>query len=414
MRAKLHICWFLLMLLLSGMNAQAAQITVSEDGEVKSFQGAVQLAEPYDTLIVKEGHYRESDVIIDKPLTIIGEGQAVIDGEGNGFVIIVRSDSVTINNLEVHHAGVSFIEDYAGILVEKSSRVVLEQLKLADNFFGIYLAESSDVLLKDNTITASGSRETSSGNGIHLWYSKNVTIEGNKVGGHRDGLYFEFVEDVYLSGNVSEHNLRYGLHFMFSDRSAYERNTFRSNGAGVAVMYTKDVEIMENRFESNWGSATYGLLLKEINDSRIERNVFTNNSVAIYVEASNRNQFYRNTLSQNGNGVKLMANSMDNVFTENNFISNTFEVTTNSRQHFNEFNKNYWSQYEGYDLDRDGLGDIPHRPVRLFAMLTEQQPQALILLRSLLVSIMDAAERLIPIMTPETLVDTEPKMRKIL
>lgn len=413
MWAKVKCCLFLVALILPGQYTIARQIVVSQNGETGSLREAIRMAEPHDSLIIKEGHYPEHDVVIDKPLTIIGEGKVVIDGEGKGFVLIIRSDSVAIKNLEVHRSGRSFIEDYAGILVEKSSDVVLEQLTLTDNFFGIYLSAASDTQLTGNTITASGTRETSSGNGIHLWYSKNIAITNNRVEGHRDGFYFEFVEDVYLTGNLSKHNLRYGLHFMFSDRCAYEHNVFQSNGAGVAVMYTKNVEIKHNHFEDNWGSASYGLLLKEINNSRIENNAFINNSIAMYVEASSRNRIYRNTFSQNGSGVKLMANSTDNTFTENNFLSNTFEVTTNSRQNFNEFNKNYWSQYEGYDLDRDGLGDIPHRPVRLFALVTERHPQALILLRSLLVGIMDAAERFIPIMTPETLVDLQPKMRQI-
>ncbi|MDX1671099.1 MAG: nitrous oxide reductase family maturation protein NosD [Balneolaceae bacterium] len=398
---------------LTAYTAAATEITVSPNGEIGSLKQAINLAEKGDTITLLDGRYPEHNVVIDKPLTIRGRGKAVIDGEGKGYVLIVRADSVTIQDLEVHHAGTSFIEDYAGILVEKAHHARIENVRLVDNFFGIYLSEASGALIKDNYLTASGERETSSGNGIHLWYSKDTRIIGNRVLGHRDGIYFEFVSEVYLRDNLSENNLRYGLHFMFSDRCRYEQNTFRDNGAGVAVMYTEEVTMTNNRFERNWGSAAYGLLLKEIFDSRIENNLFDENSIGIYLEASNRNVIRHNDFIKNGWAVKIMANSMDNRFTENNFMGNTFEVATNSRQNFNEFDENYWSQYEGYDLDRDGVGDVPHRPVRLFSVLVERHPQALILLRSLLIDILDAAEKFMPLLTPETLVDTKPQMRKI-
>ncbi|MDR8393180.1 nitrous oxide reductase family maturation protein NosD [Aliifodinibius sp. S!AR15-10] len=403
----------LFLLVLGAGLSEARQIEVSPNGEIQALTEAIARADSGDTIILQEGRYLEANVKIDKPLTIEGRGTAVIDGEGKGFVLIVHASNVTLRNIEVHHAGTSFIEDYAGILVEDVSNCLIENVKLVDNFFGIYLSKTSDSIIRNNTLIASGERETQSGNGIHLWYSKNVKIEGNRVTGHRDGIYFEFVEDISISGNTSENNLRYGLHFMFSDRCVYKENVFRDNGAGVAVMYTDEVEIVDNLFQRNWGSAAYGLLLKEISESRVEGNRFEENSIGIYMESSGRNTVRNNDFQQNGWAIKLMANSMDNVFEKNNFIENTFDVATNSRQNFNEFNNNYWSHYEGYDLDRDGIGDVPYRPVRLFSILVEKQPTALLLMRSMLIKVLDAAERFMPVLTPETLVDSSPKMRQI-
>lgn len=401
----------LLIVLSVGISTTLARdIEVSPGGAVNSLLQAISMAEDHDTIILLEGRYFESNVIIDKPLTIEGRGKAIIDGEGEGFVLVVQADSVTLRNIEVHHAGTSFIEDYAGILVEEVSNCLIENVRLVDNFFGIYLAKVSDSVIRNNKLTASGERETQSGNGIHLWYSKNIKIQDNQVKGHRDGIYFEFVEDITISGNLSENNLRYGLHFMFSDHCLYKKNTFRDNGAGVAVMYTDDVEIKENLFQRNWGSAAYGLLLKEIRGSRIEGNTFDENSIGIYMESSDKNTIKDNNFSLNGWAVKLMANSMNNEFKQNNFIANTFDVATNSRQNFNEFNNNYWSHYEGYDLDRDGVGDVPYRPVRLFSILVEKQPTSLLLMRSMLIKVLDAAERFMPVLTPETLVDSQPQM----
>ena len=393
----------------------ATQITVSKDGDITTFKEGIERASEGDTVLVTEGQYVEYDVRVDKSITLMGEGEVILDGAQQGFVLLILADNVAVKNIQVHNSKAGFMDDYAGIVVEDADSVLIENITLVDNFFGIYLAKSQGTILRNNHITASGGRETNSGNGIHLWYTKNVEIHDNYVRGHRDGLYFEFVEEATISGNVSENNIRYGIHFMYSDNCRYEDNTFRDNGGGVAVMYSQHVEVINNRFADNWGSSAYGLLAKEISRSKIVGNTFADNSVGLYMEASSRNNVSENKFTQNGWAIKLMANSTDNTFFGNNFVANSFEVATNSRMNYsNDFNKNYWSQYEGYDLDRDGVGDVPHHPVRLFSILVEKQPQSLLLLRSLLIDILDAAEKFMPALTPETLIDSEPQMKPVL
>jgi nitrous oxidase accessory protein len=175
-------------------------------------------------------------------------------------------------------------------------------------------------------------------------------------------------------------------------------------------MYTQHVTMIGNVFEHNWGASSYGLLLKDIRDSEIRHNRFLRNTVGLYAEGSNRIVVEENEFSSNGYAVRIMANSMDNSFHRNNFIGNSFDVVTNSRQSFNTFDANYWSEYDGYDLDRDGLGDVPHHPVRLFSLLVEKSPPSIVLLSSLFVSLVDTAERVMPVFTPETLVDGNPLM----
>jgi len=415
MKLKTKILGIFIGLLLIAPLSYATQITVSKDGDITSVQQGIDQAQPGDTVLVKEGRYVEYDIRINKHITLLGEGKAIIDGDNQGFVVVVKADSTVIKNIEVHNSKAGFMNDYAGIEVDGAHHVRIENVKMVDNFFGIYLAKSEGTVLKNNHITASGQRETNSGNGIHLWYTKDVEILDNYVAGHRDGLYFEFVEGAFIAGNESENNIRYGIHFMYSDHCRYERNIFRDNGGGVAVMYTSNVEIVDNHFADNWGSSAYGMLLKEINRSEVTGNTFTNNSVGLYMEASSRNNIEGNQFDQNGWAVQLMANSTDNEFHKNNFVANSFEVSTNSRMNYsNNFDKNYWSQYEGYDLNRDGVGDVPHRPVRLFSILVEKQPQSLLLLRSLLVDLLDAAEKFMPVLTPETLLDSKPQMEPVL
>ncbi|MEW6702358.1 MAG: nitrous oxide reductase family maturation protein NosD, partial [Bacteroidota bacterium] len=264
----------------------------------------------------------------------------------------------------------------------------------------------------NNEISASGTKETFSGNGIHLWYSSNITIRGNSIEGHRDGMYLEFVRKSRIENNLSKKNLRYGLHFMFSDSCSYSSNTLVNNGAGVAVMYTHYVSMTNNKFEHNWGGASYGLLLKEISNSIIEKNLFYKNSSGIYFEGCNRISTKQNNFVENGWAVRLMANSMENSFEQNNFIGNSFDISTNSIQNYNSFNNNYWSDYKGYDLNKDGTGDVPYRPVKLFSVIIEKNRPTLILLRSFFVELLNIAENIFPALTPNTLLDNKPSMRK--
>jgi nitrous oxidase accessory protein len=178
------------------------------------------------------------------------------------------------------------------------------------------------------------------------------------------------------------------------------------------VMYSRNVSMTGNRFARNWGTAAYGLLLKDVSDSAIDDNVFRENTTAILAEGVDRLSFRRNRIERNGWAVKIQANSQDNTFSHNDFVENTFDVVTNSRRSFNTFDRNYWSRYNGYDLSGDGLGDVPFRPVRLFSFIVETKPIAVILIRSFFVDILDVAERVLPVLTPETLIDENPLMRE--
>jgi nitrous oxidase accessory protein len=344
---------------------------------------------------------------------IVGDRGAVLDGEGQRQIMTVTADGVAVRGLVFRDVGTSFTEDRAAIKVVGASDCAIEGNRLENAFFGIYLARVSRCRVVGNVLRATQSTEAASGNGIHLWTAEAVTIADNRISGHRDGIYFEFVHDSEIRGNLSEGNLRYGLHFMYSDNCRYRRNVFRRNGAGVAVMYTREVEMVGNRFEENWGSAAYGLLLKEIGDARIEGNRFTRNTTGLVLDGATRPVAVANDFVDNGWALRVDANTQDGRFSANNFVGNTFDVATNGRQVASSFTGNYWDAYGGYDLDRDGVGDVPHRPVRLFSMLVEQNEPSLILLRSVFVGLLDAAERVVPALTPEALADGHPRMRRI-
>jgi nitrous oxidase accessory protein len=388
-------------------------ISVSPSGPVRTIAAALNAAPPNASVVVKAGVYREPTIVVSRPVQIIGEPGAIIDGENARQLITVRADDVTIRGLTLRNVGTSYVEDRAAIKVVGARGCTITDNRLELAFFGIYLAGVDGCRIERNVLQARQASEEGSGNGIHLWSSRGIVIADNVVRGHRDGIYFEFVHESEVRGNTSEENLRYGLHFMYSDSCRYLRNTFQRNLAGVAVMFTKNVEMTGNRFEENWGSASYGLLLKEIYDAKLEGNRFARNTVGLLADGANRIHAVGNQFVDNGWAVKLMASTQDGRFERNNFVGNTFDVATNSRQSYTTFSGNYWDEYRGYDLDRDGTGDQPHHPVRLFSLIVERNAPATILMRSLFVDVLDAAERVIPALTPEALSDARPSMRRL-
>jgi nitrous oxidase accessory protein len=389
-----------------------ANLRVGPNGDVSTLTEALAAAAEGDRIIVLPGVYTDFPLTIDKRVELIGEGNPVLDGQGRKGILTITAPGVTVRGFVLRNTGVSHTQDHAAIRVDEATDCAIENNRLEDNFFAIYLAKAHGCVVRGNDIRASGTRESSSGNGIHLWDVERAVVEGNTITGHRDGIYLEFARSVRIRANTSTGNLRYGLHFMFSDSSYYEDNTFSANGAGVAVMYSRDVAMTGNRFEHNQGTAAYGLLLKEVKDSRIENNRFHRNTTAILSDGTDRLIFRNNRIEHNGWAVKIRASSQDNVFTGNDFIENTFDVVTNSRRSYNTFEKNYWSRYDGYDLTGDGIGDRPYRPVRLFSFIVETKPMAAVLLRSFFVDLLDIAERVLPVLTPATLIDDKPLMRQ--
>ncbi len=397
-------------MLISCLTSQATTLIVGANQKIKHIKEAITLAQPGDTVLIQSGVYREGNLILQKSLVIKGEGYPVLDGENQFEIFTIHANNVVIEGLKFRNTGIASINDLAAIKLLESSRVKILQNKFENTFFGIYLANSSHVWIDGNELQAEAEAEHQIGNGIHLWKCTNITINNNTVKGHRDGIYFEFVTNSLITNNHSERNMRYGLHFMFSHNDEYRNNTFINNGAGVAVMYTKEVTMVNNTFVHNWGSSAYGLLLKDIRDSEITNNSFLENSVGIFMEGSSRNNIQQNKFYKNGYALKLQASCDDNVIRKNNFQQNTFDLVTNGSLVLNKIDANYWDRYEGYDLDKDKTGDVPYRPISMYGTIVERMPQAILLWRSFLVLLLDKAEKAIPILTPENLMDSAPAM----
>ncbi|MBW7868247.1 MAG: nitrous oxide reductase family maturation protein NosD [Brumimicrobium sp.] len=409
--ANLFRIYFFILILFYGFYTHA-EIIVCKTCETKTITEGIKKAKPYQKVIVKAGIYYENFISIDKPIKLITEEKATIDGKKKGDIIIINSDNVTVDGFKLINVGSSYTNDYAAIRVNKYQNFIIQNLDLKDIFFGIYLAKSRNGIVRNNVIHANAENEYNSGNGIHLWYAKKININNNLINQARDGIYLEFSDSCRITYNRSKGNLRYGLHFMFANDNIYIGNTFESSGAGVAVMFSKNVTMIRNRFKKNWGAAAYGLLLKELHDSKIENNTFEENTTGINVENCNRITYTNNNFIGNGWAAKVNGACYKNVFSGNNFINNSFDISYTGRLNDNVFTKNYWSKYTGYDLDKNGLGDVPYRPVKLFNYVVDRVPQSIILLRSLFIDIIEFSENVSPTYTPDNLFDDQPLMKQ--
>jgi nitrous oxidase accessory protein len=389
----------------------AKKIVVGSNQAITSLKKAVSIARDGDTIIVDAGVYKEGNIEMTRSITILGNGNPIVDGENKYEILTVSGRNITIKGITFRNSGYSAMNDYASIKVVDAIHVTIENNTIIGAYFAIHISNSSAAIIRHNNIIGSPKSEQLTGNGIHLWKSNHALIDGNHIQGHRDGIYFEFVSLSTVQNNLSENNIRYGIHFMFSNDDVYFNNTFRRNGAGVAVMYSKKVNMEWNHFEENWGASCYGILLKDISDSYIQHNTFFKNTTALHLEGTSRIDIRQNLFKENGWAVKVQASCEDNNFHHNNFVGNSFDVSTNGTLVLNKFYNNYWDKYDGYDIDKNGIGDVPYHPVSMYSMIVEENPNSLILLRSFIVSLLDKAEKAIPSLTPENLVDNKPMIK---
>lgn len=411
MNNRLVISILICLLVFQSLSAKPIEI---KGGPGVSLQQIIDNAAAGDSIIINGGRIKAGKIItVNKPLIIIGKNDPVIDGENKYEIMEITSDFVIIQGLHFLNSGKSGYEDIAALRVLNAEHVLIRDNFFENCFFGIYGQHAGHTTIANNRFLSNGFDEISSANGIHCWKSDHMLILNNQISGHRDGIYFEFVTNSSIRGNISTNNVRYGLHFMFSHDNWYLENSFTDNGAGVAVMYSKGVHMHKNTFAQNWGNAAYGILMKDISDSRVENNKFNRNTASIYMEGSSRISIRHNQFENNGWAVKIQASCTDNIINGNNFSGNTFDIATNGSLQLNDFTGNYWDKYEGYDLDRNGRGDVPYRPVSIFSMIVERNPATLMLFRSFMVGLMDKAEKVFPGITPEALKDVQPFIRPI-
>ncbi len=199
----------------------AKTIVVGPNQVVHSLKKAIEQAKDKDTILLQAGIYKEGSIILTKSLTIIGQNNPVLDGENKYETLLISGKNILIRGIWFRNSGYSAMDDYASIKLVDCSNVVIENNRVTGSYFAIHISNSLNAVVRGNTIIGNPSTEQMTGNGIHLWKSSHAIIENNNVQGHRDGIYFEFVTFSSIKNNLSEKNIRYGLHFMFSNQAVF-------------------------------------------------------------------------------------------------------------------------------------------------------------------------------------------------
>lgn len=364
-----------------------------------SVQNRIDQAAPGETVYIDPGVYNER-IVIDKAIKLKGLNEPVIDGGGEGDVVLITADGASISGFDIRNGGKKFSEEAAGVKVEGAGGVEVATNSIKDVRFGIYLVDSEDATVAYNTIDPQPDVDVGRrGYAIYLWEVKRSGIFNNAIKSAGDGIHLEFSEGITIGENTVEDS-RYGLHFMYSDGNKVVSNVFRDNLAGAVMMFSHNMLLKDNDLSSNRkGASGVGALFKDCDDVFAEGNRFLRNKFGITVdgtpqEVGSTAVFRQNLFALNDTGIGLMSNSPI-MFIDNAMIDNTVQVTalggalTSSPGADGVLpvsgsasgpatlpdgitwslagRGNYWSDYHGYDRNGDGVGDIPYEPQPPFA-----------------------------------------------
>jgi len=393
------------------LSISAKSIDVNDADELRA--GLLQ-CDRGDTIYLSDGVYR-GDFQIGKQVTILGSPGSIVDGGNEGDVLMVTGDSVEIRGITVRNSGTRLLQDMSGIKIT-GNFVTIAGCRIVDNLHGIYVKGGNQVTISNNEIIGRFDlQESDRGNGIHLWSTTENTIENNDISYARDGIYFSFANKTQIRLNHI-HHLRYGLHYMYSDSNSFEDNLFDYNVAGSALMYSKFIEFRRNVFAHCRGFRAYGLLLQSVDYSSACDNLILDNSRAIFFSNSSFNKFERNEIVQNDLAVQINVACEENSLVGNNFISNLEGVmmdasVVTSTRWSRDGRGNYWSDYAGYDLDNDGIGDTAHQLQSVFEFLEQDNPAVRFYLYSPASQLLAEAEKRLPILRNNNVEDHYPIFR---
>jgi len=384
-------------------------------------QAAIHAAEPGATIRVPSGVHR-GPFVLSKAVILQGEPGAILEGEGDGDVVKITAAHVAVRGVTVRGTGSSLDKENSGVLV-MADDVTVENVTLTDVLFGVYARQANRIVVRNNTVDGKDFDVTRRGDSIRLWYCNDGVIEGNRVRHTRDVVVWFSQRTKVLRNDVRDS--RYGLHLMYADATIMEDNRLEGNSVGAFLMYSNRSEFRRNHIVSCRGPSGYGLGLKD-NDALVaEDNEFAGNRIGIYVDNSpnsidSRCIIRRNLLAYNDIGIGFLPSVKRNDVSSNSFVDNLEQVGVIGPGDFhgNAFTVdgrgNYWSDYRGYDLGGDGLGDLPYRAESLFENLMDRHPELRLFQFSPVQQAVDLAVRAFPVVKARPkLTDTAPLMQSL-
>ncbi len=354
----------------------------------------------------------QGPAVVRKPVRIVGEPGAVVDGGGLGTVLRVEAPGVYVSGLTLRNSGSDLNTEDAGVFVGAPG-VVLEDLVLEDVLFGLNLKRADGAVVRRVRMSGKPLPLNRRGDAVRLWYSQRVTLTELQVEGMRDVLLW-FTEGSVLH-RLRVRGSRYGVHYMYAHRSPLLDSFLEGNAVGAYVMYSQDVRLEGNLFLANRDVPGVGLAFKESDQVVVRRNAIVGNRVGIYLDGTpmggeGRGRFEQNVIAGNGVGLFLLSNATGNIFTRNAFEANgetvRVEGGASARNRWWEAGRgNQWEGYSGVDLDGDGVGDFPYRLRRWWEAVTDTVPAARVLQGSAAVRAIERAAEAVPLFPPQVVLE---------
>lgn len=395
--------------------ALGAELRVGPQEQFPNIPAALAQAQPGDRIWVGPGAY-DGNLLLAKTIELVGVGYPLIRGTGSGSTITIRANGCTIKGFRIEHSGSSLMDEDAGILLHSNDNRIVDN-QLSDILFGIYFFNSNDNVVRGNVIRGRiGIEQGERGAGLHFWNCLRNIIEQNTISATRDGMYLQNASESTIRNNRVT-SVRYGLHYMYSNDNVFEDNVFENSIAGAAIMYSTRIQLRRNRFVHNRGFSSFGILFQDSTAIVAEQNIIADNGSGIFAESLRGSTLRRNLISGNDAAVEMFASAEGNEFTGNNFIANLTPIhiigSTTSTRWSTRGRGNYWSEYDGYDLDGDGVGDVPFHIRNLYEKLESNHPRLRVYFQSPAAQALVAAERAFPIMRSASETDEHPLMRPV-
>ena len=379
-----------------------------------SLQDLVDKTEKNGVLIPPPGIY-SGPVILDVPITIDGQGKVTIDGGGKGSVIHIDTDGATIKNLHLTNSGTSHNDIDSGVQVRGNFNVIKDNV--IDNcLFGVDLQQSENNIIRRNHISSKPFELGVRGDSVRLWYSFHNKITDNIIRDSRDMVVWYSANNT-IARNDSRDG-RYSLHFMYSRYNDVDSNHYENNSVGIFLMYSDGVVVRNNYIANANGPTGVGIGFKETSDVEIANNQILYCATGLYIDVSPydpdaTNRLHNNVIAFTNIAVNFLNDWKGNIFKNNAFKGNQTQISvaggaTASR---NTWQGNYWDDYEGFDLDGDGVGDKPYELYSYADRIWMDVPVAKFLKGTPVMAVIDFLERLAPFTTPNMMVrDKSPLM----
>ncbi|MFK5976431.1 MAG: nitrous oxide reductase family maturation protein NosD [Sulfurovum sp.] len=382
-------------------------------------QEAIDKAPSGSILKLPKGVYK-GNIVINKPLTIIGiEDGVVIDAQNYGTVITINSSFVTLKNLKIINSGDRHENLDAAIKVNKANQCEISHCVIDNCLFGIDMQMVNNSIISHNTITSKDFKLGLRGDGLRLWYSNNNIVQKNSLIKSRDMVIW-YSHGNQIIANYGSHN-RYSLHFMYAGKNFIKDNIYEFNSVGIFFMYSKDSIAIGNTIRSSQGATGMGIGLKDVSNFTIKNNTIIYCAQGLYIDRSpfepdTHNWITGNKILYNSEAIHFHSLSENNIIRDNIIMGNIEDVVNDSRggkTNDNDIVGNYWDNYEGFDKNRDNIGDTPHQVYQYADQLWVYNSDVKFFYGSPVISLLNFLAKLAPFTKPVFLFEDQEPIVKI-